>query len=330
MKEKKMNILVCGLWWSGSGAVVDLLREYKKIGYVSIYPEFNDFRRGGMLADLILNQSEEFNTHILNKYINKIKLSFQLKKYSKYLFKKLFNRKYKMNYIFIRLKNIIPNNKHAYLLQNLVQNININLPKQRKIELINNYINELGSIYAKKNEYVLFDQPIYISKHSDLWPQIFAPFKLIIVFRDPRDQFADIIRNNHLFYYNFEQPSLKISHEKKRADGIQFHINTLMENYKSINYLIEKLGRNKILLINFEKLITDYELTIKDIENFIGIDSTFHVNKLGHFKPEVSKKNIKIYPKYLDENELQMLDSLMEVYNKLKTTNSYNEQEVIF
>lgn len=45
----KVNVLVTGLFYSGSGAVCDLLRQYNNIGIVP--GEFDDFRRKGMIAD---------------------------------------------------------------------------------------------------------------------------------------------------------------------------------------------------------------------------------------------------------------------------------------
>ena len=64
---RKTNILVSGLFYSGSGAAHDLLRQYRTVGVIP--GEFDDFRRKGMIADHLSSKiAPDYPSYL--KYMN--------------------------------------------------------------------------------------------------------------------------------------------------------------------------------------------------------------------------------------------------------------------
>src|SRR6056297_1279930 len=67
MKNRvEYNIIVCGLYCTGSSAYIDLLREYSSVGCIP--GEFDDFRRYGLLGDA-LSGDYPLENNIVKKYI---------------------------------------------------------------------------------------------------------------------------------------------------------------------------------------------------------------------------------------------------------------------
>mgnify|MGYP007057110474 CR=1 FL=1 len=57
------SLLICGFLWSGSSAVVDLLRSSSEVGLLP--GEFDEFRRPGMVADHLEGMISEYYPSML-------------------------------------------------------------------------------------------------------------------------------------------------------------------------------------------------------------------------------------------------------------------------
>ncbi len=65
----KTNILVSGLFYSGSGAAHDLLRQYSTVGVIP--GEFDDFRRKGMIADHLSGKiAPDYPSHLRHMHFS--------------------------------------------------------------------------------------------------------------------------------------------------------------------------------------------------------------------------------------------------------------------
>lgn len=114
-------------------------------------------------------------------------------------------------------------------------------------------------------------------------------FRLIIVDRDVRDMF---ILGKYIW------PSIHSSapFPKESEEFIKF-----WGGMKKTEKFIED---PRILRVNFEDLIYQYEKTVKKIEKFIGLDSKDHINKGKFFDPSKSIKNTQnfnIKPEWREE-----------------------------
>lgn len=143
----------------------------------------------------------------------------------------------------------------------------------------NIFINKIIDELSKDDEYVVLDQlllphnlkTIENYKLNNLYP--------IIVSRDPRDVF--IANKYYWFPDNYQVPY--------PLDPYEF-----CEYYKAVR-TSEPQSNHRILRINFEDLILNYDKSIELIENYLEIPRNSHVDKLKHLNPELSINNIQIY-----------------------------------
>lgn len=112
-------------------------------------------------------------------------------------------------------------------------------------------------------------------------------FKMIIVDRDIRDLY---VCSKYTNVWGTSTFPTEIS------EFIRF-----MKAYRATE---RKVDSNRILRVQFEDLIYDYDTTVKKIEEFVGITSAEHTQKRKIFVPEKSIKNtqvFKINPEWDDE-----------------------------
>lgn len=321
---QRLNVIVHGLQWSGSSAVLDLLREYDQT--VVVPNEFDEFRRIGMVADTLEGfQRDDTPPSILTEYVKyKDKeigsiFAFYFKIYNiKTILK--FGSVYRWKYKRIQLN----------YLKNLISRFKSVHSQSERVEVAKLWIREIGDLYSRNiQKIVVFDHGIDRFQHQDLWPVIFDPFKLIIVYRDPRDQLANLIKKGHLFReFGFPKPSNKKSYTthgdgiqtlygRDRKAAFQLFIDTLNNKYKAVELIHKKHGEDRILLISFEELVKKYSKSIIKIEEFLELNKVHHTNPFKFFKPEKSKKNIGYYNEILTGDEVKQFDELVDYYDRL-------------
>ena len=311
----RCNILVNGLLYSGSGALVDLLKEYDNINVIN--NEFNDFRAPGLVGDqLSYSSGIEFPNQIykLTKISSILKLIYlsipkfswewyQIKRFGAYF-----------NFLGTRLYQL-------YLLNKLNKYLKSNILFDAKIQKSNEWIHRIGGIFAKNKNYVLFDQPIMLGSDIEIWSRVFNPFKLIYVYRNPKDQLADIIRSNCLFppfgapYINLAGVTLETIYGRDRRGAIKFHAVAIQKRLEQISELKAKINPENFLLIDFEGLVNNSDKYISVIENFIGGIGENHKFRNTYFKPPLSKMNVDIYKDYLGGEDIQYLAQAEDHYN---------------
>lgn len=324
----RCNILIYGTLSSGSSAVHNLLKEYDNIGYFE--EEFDYYRAPGLVDDQLNDIS---STNFPNK-IDKInrQSSFTKKIFFKSLiWKFIFNcipKKYlEIDYdleILNYIKKGLIGYYQVYLLKRLNKNLKSAIPYENKIEISKKWIKAVGDIFSNKKEIILFDQPINLTSDVTHWTTIFNPYKLIIVYRDPRDQIADIIKRGLLFLpygslaTNLAGVNIDYIYGRNRKGAIRFQIDAIKIRLSQIDYLENLLGTDKLLLIDFEGFIINRDKYISIVEDFIGGIKDHHKFQNKYFNSIVSKTNIGIYKEYLDEDELNELTDLQNWYSERK------------
>ena len=114
--------------------------------------------------------------------------------------------------------------------------------------------------------------------------EFFDDFRTIIVDRDPRDVY--VMTNGYLSCH-------LTSFMPNNGD-----VKAFVDYYKGLHHSVSDDPR--VMYINFEDLIYQYEDTIKKLTSFLGLK---HVNPKRIFKPEWSINNTKTYLKYPDLSE---------------------------
>lgn len=316
----KANILIVGLLSSGSSALVDFFREYDNINIIP--NEFNDFRAPGMVADLLDPSSNVgIKTDIAEntRFRNKVRLIYNVFPVFKFKIVKIKGLKERFKLALIRIKQLI-------LLSKLNRNLSLCTSTEDKIRVANQWIEEIGDINGKNKTFVLFDQPLLTVLDTQIWKEVFRPLKLIIVFRDPRDQLAEIVRNGNLFA-PYNAPNLTLSgviletlYGRSRNAAFQFHVEAIIKRFEWIDSLLNDLEPDSLLLIDFEGLVNNYNKYKVVIENFVGGIKSHHKDQKLYFNPEKAAKNIGIYGEVLNDKEIESLAELKNWYkNRIKT-----------
>jgi hypothetical protein len=288
----KYIVSVQGFGHSGSGAVIDLLREIPKatvLGGVDsngsqsatkeALPEFDIIRVSGGLLEIekLINSDNIFITDaLINRFI--------------LLLENFVNHSNSRNEIQILLLNFMDkiidfsinnlkgewynlhlksNNKHPviYFLKHLSKEEYIN----HCSELLQRLFSLLGH-----NQLLVLDQLFSDIENNFIRNKLYVSnLKAIIVQRDPRDVFMTGLnrKEDWIPYYDVTK-------------FVRWY-NVMLKNYPCIN--------SDVLNLKFEDLVIDYDIERKKILNFLELEIEDHINIKTKFVPEISIKNIGLW-----------------------------------
>ena len=321
-------ISVSGYGWSGSSACIDLLKEFD--GFEALEGEFRIAKDPYGLTDLenSLVYNWDFVRHdtaikdfikycqVLSRETNLFSRSgknFSKKLNIDFMFESraYIDRLTSMNYLgdtFIH-RYYIPAYKNFFMKvrskfgKNNAKPMYLSRPdKAEFIKETRKYINNLFSGYMdfKRINTLILDQSIPPTNINNT-SQYFENIKIIIIDRDPRDIYVNLVKNNVL-----------IGADLKNCDSAKKYIkwhNTLRNN-KVCND-----NSQKILRLNFEDLVGDYEQSIDKIIRFLGGD-LIHKNKYSFFNPNSLRAagNVGLWKKYKDQVVMGEIHKELEMY----------------
>ncbi|MDR1952206.1 MAG: sulfotransferase domain-containing protein [Elusimicrobiota bacterium] len=140
----------------------------------------------------------------------------------------------------------------------------------------------------ESKEYLVLDQFIGPNVSDDTIKNYVKDLKRLHVYRDPRDVFATAIL-------------LDVPWLPKKVDEF-------INSYKRMRERLV-IGENKnIMYISFEDLVFNYEQNIKKIMDFCGLKEENHIYKKGFFDPNVSRKNIGLYKKLDNQDDIRLIE----------------------
>jgi len=320
-------ILVAGYGWTGSSALVDLLKEYD--GYYEADVEFRLIKDPKGIADLyhaIVCKWDAFNVDIAIRdfawftdhlYAKKAKLSL----YGGLNYCNFFGENFKVatkQY----LKNIVEFDYESYwwyldFIKNSFQVLQRKLGKylgsskslmyfssineDAFIGYTHDYINNIFEPLVNRDiiNSIILDQAV--SAQNCVVEMKFVPnCKVIIVDRDPRDIYADLMKDGNLI-----GKELQKTHDVSKY--IKWH-NALRRNLQQIH------NCSDVLLINFEDLIMNYDKTKRTIESFLQLDPSLHSKRKQFFDPEISSKNVGLWQRNISETERYEIESALKDY----------------
>ncbi|SFX25068.1 sulfotransferase [Marinospirillum alkaliphilum] len=303
------KILITGLWYSGSSAVCDLLRQHEQVWMMpdnrsAGLPEFHAYALGWFdeIASAVESAPEKKLAMLYRNLINTIKLNpFQnVQAVSQELKKHL----------------LIAGDEFIKESERIFQSKSKNGLRDSFLNVAADYIEKISDIPCKTGKenitHVIFDQAIKTYSDFDVWPRVFKESKLIIMERDILDQIADCQEHSTFFW--------------------------IVKGYKDIKKFIEDQERerelmysyarkmNNVKVIKFEDLVKNYQKTKNEIFEFVGIDAKTISNEGEHFDPLKSLKNIGKYKQYLSDQEIIYAKSQIE---KCRFCYTSNEQPTI-
>lgn len=326
----KCNILISGTLASGASALKDLLREYENINVIN--DEFDDYRAPGLVGDQLSSISSIDYPDAIDQIVKMqsvkgrfIDRSRTWKLLNIILPRSVWIRNSRCHYVEYFKKYLVRLNQ-IDLLKKLNKKLKSDISFEEKIVHANEWILDVGNLFAYEKQFTLFDQPVLPWSDIDIWTRVFEPFKMICVYRDPKDQMAEIIRRGILFQpfrspvLNYTQVNVMSIYGKERKGMIKFQTDALLNRMENLIHLTEKIDDERLMLVDFNDLVNDYDRCKTSIESFIGISDAFHKYPMNYFNPENTRKNsINIYKDYLSDEELHYFDELEKAYLHFKT-----------
>lgn len=314
---------------SGSSAVTDLLSEYKGVKSLGSNFEcriaYDMFGLSDLEYYLVENNHRHNSSTAINMFLRLCNIygnnkSVRLESYENFFpdfekcvssyIKELAPFSYKggahtdiymmsnLSIAFLKLKQLIYHKFHKYKITNddatwatkgvtpyerelSKINYHITYPVSNFIEITQRFTENLFSgVDMGESKYLLVEQLVPASNTSRFL-KYFKELKVICVDRDPRD----IYYNEKKYWRGGVAPS----------DPVMF-----VEWYKATreHKRYEVDDKTRVMRIEFEDLIIDYENMHHKIEEFLGLTSDLHIAPMSKLNPDVSIKNIK---KWVDD-----------------------------
>ena len=118
--------------------------------------------------------------------------------------------------------------------------------------------------------------------------------KIIAVFRDPRDVYVDA--------------------RIKREDAIPIDVDNFIWWYEErLNRYVD-LRHDSFMMVRFEDLVLEYDKTVIDIEKFLGLNPAEHRKKKIYFNPDVSIKNVRMWQMFPDQTIIETIHKSLRRY----------------
>jgi len=279
--------------FTGSGAVVDLLREYEscvtlggwddesvslskkdKIGEIDFVriagglfeiPKFlgsnNVFHNDALLNRyaLMISASKLYNMNpdirnLFLRFFDEI-IDFRISNIEGVQYNVgLYRNKRRTNILFLKDLTI---DEYYNLCRKLMYSVFFNLLKSYKSNLV------LDQFFSDL-EFNIIDEEKYL-------PNI----KTIVVYRDPRDVYVFAVDKN--------------------VQWIPHNNVTDFIKWNKIMYKKFGLHGKGYLAVRFEELVLSYETIVEQIESYLLLEKKEHFRKMQHFKPELSARNIGLW-----------------------------------
>lgn len=328
-----MLLGVCGYGFTGSGAVIDLLKEYPDL-LVCDKAELQEAFKIDGLQDLEYHLTKQYTRHMSGD-VAILRFKKSITYYKTPIVKKAISPK---EYLRISNKfvdsliqgswwgidNSDYNTGHPYLNFIILLYKKFIFPWYEKItgqpfkhwparkmylsiqpddfykKAVSYTDSLIKAITDTPNQTVVFDQIFEGNAPEHCFP-LFRDPKAIVVDRDPRDLF------------------LIGKYAKRSAGEARFmpreDVTVFVEYYKRLRMYQKKENTDKLLFVRFEDLIYNYEETIKQIENFVGCHDHKYCKK--YFNPDISINNTQLFnnPKYQKSlKEIQYIEKNLSNY----------------
>lgn len=277
-----MNILNVGGWYVGNSAILDWMDGFDQVEFIR--GDFNVARVNNGIMDIIAESDIELKRKIIKKLQYQCVIGFY--RCLRYRFKKVFVE-----------KKIIFNKDHDYTytfnftlliaLEKFKKDLNVN-----KTDEIIYWKKWLSKLTKKKfTEHSVFQNPFFYLEtfdgHEGIWQELFSPFKLIFVHRDPYDQLLDVINSGAYLDHSWPRfhGSTADLHPIER-----FHL-IAKKIYQARLRMAKRYSPEQLLIISFEDFVKNHDVVSSRVKFFLEIGDD-EPNYSKFFNVKSSEKNI--------------------------------------
>jgi hypothetical protein len=318
--SKETRILIRGINWSGSGTVVDLLREYDNLiqipggasqvapaGYIK-FEELWDYHSG--MKETLMKGISSINLESIRKYIVVRKKKLVREIYHNFVTAKSLNKKIVALKEFPLIWKLIKHTESYY------KKLSLNASQDERIEFAKEWVQSIINTTKGKREVTaaIFDNTIDTGQTKEIWSRVFEPYKLIMVHRNPYDTLAEQV--NKKYYLRTDTKKLLLEKYVNDPIGyIRLFVEELAKRQKNLEDIIDFLPTENVLLLKFEDIVLNYDSTKAKIETFLGLKAEDHIYPKKYLKPDWSKNNIGLYDKSNYNFPADLLEPLLSWYN---------------
>lgn len=114
----------------------------------------------------------------------------------------------------------------------------------------NQWLQALGARLAGHHKAVVWNQPIWVGKHEACWPGVFSPYRLVVVHRDPQDQFAEVVRQGKIGKRKSDP-----AFDDSEQDDIAYVLKGIAAKLEHLKALEQTLPMGHLLTVNFETFV---------------------------------------------------------------------------
>lgn len=312
--DRKKYILVSGFGWSGSGAVIDYLKDYNKIKTFSKeFRLFKDFDGLFNLRTQFFENSYFFNTIIaIEKFMrfanvlyreNSLPLGLSYKDEFGENFIKSINtfksRILEEKFLSDAFVFYYQNNDFSQIVWKIKRRFGLSVSGKKYALPVGleefdcaakKLIEEIFSNTIIRDEFILLDQAVNPWDIESINTFI-DNYRCIIVGRDPRDVYVDYFKSKDIYW----------------------SVESFIHNYRSLYSKTEKkLVNANVLYIQFEDFVLNFEKLSLDIEKFLNLEKIQKSEML--FNSEKSRKNIGLYKKFEFYKDIKKIESELYEY----------------
>lgn len=189
---------------------------------------------------------------------------------------------------------------------------NIRLIDKSKIKTLcqEYFIDILSSSRGYDNQDIVITNNAFDFELLEKKLNLFTRSKAIVVVRDPRDSYLNMLFGNEGIDNKFD--SLEIS--GLNILGVN-DIHIYSEYQKRLLMMLKDLMHERILIVDFNNLVYNYDVEVPRILNFIGLSRENHVRPKVHFNPDKSKLMTDKWPRfYGHQNAMQLKRNLKDCW----------------
>ena len=197
------------------------------------------------------------------------------------------------------------------MLENIIFSNGINFT-----EKLNNYVYGVFNLAIKKKIKIYITHNAFEPYEIDRYLKTMKNSKCILVKRDPRDIYTNIIQGNKDksgFYKKINPTFYNISAAANLHDFILYQ--------KKILSYQNKLDHPNLLVVDFREFIINYDSVSLEINNFLELGSVDHTNKYKYFNPNLSINNVGIYRNFENKKSIKLIEKELSNYWDFNTKN---------
>jgi len=158
-------------------------------------------------------------------------------------------------------------------------------------------------------------------RHSETWPRVFSPFKLVVVVRNPLDQLTEI-RNRDLMEMDFRNSvtgSLHLLFGSGVQNAILYQVRALESRLQWVLRLMKDKSQSNFKVVLFEEFVTDHPAELDHLLDFLGLSPSKQGTLISErFSPQVSRQNVGLDHSWIRHAPEGSFDSIIEIWDEIR------------